>query len=267
MKPFNIIPASNTLTPIVISVPHCGTQFPDDLRGEYKDHLVADPDDTDLFVERLYSFAPAMGMTMIHAVYNRWVIDLNRDPASKPLYTDGRLITGLCPSTTFTGERLYKDEREEVDQRQVNERIEKYFNPYHEALKNLLRERLAVFGKVLLWDCHSIRQEVKSIYPNRFPDLILGSNDGFAAGSFITEIALKSLSGSSYTVEHNFLFKGGYITRHFGQPVQQQHALQLEMTKVNYMDDSEKHYEPARAGKMQDLLRRTFEKLITVLSV
>ena len=118
---------------------------------------------------------------------------------------------------------------------------------------------------MLLWDCHSIRQEVPSIYPKKFPDLILGDNDGFTAGSFLTEIASKSLLNSAYSFENNFLFKGGYITRKYGEPEKQQHALQLEMTKVNYMDDAQVSYDDARADKMRQHLKRTFEKLITVL--
>jgi N-formylglutamate deformylase len=108
---------------------------------------------------------------------------------------------------------------------------------------------------------------VPAIHEEKFPDLILGNNDGLAAGEFITEIASKSLAGRGYSFENNFLFKGGYITRKYGQPKIHQHALQLEMTKVNYMDDSQTRYDKVRAAKMQETLTRMFEKLITVLLV
>ncbi len=251
--------------PIIVSVPHCGIEFPAELRDEFKAHLRDKPDDTDWFVDQLYDFVPSMGITMISAVYSRWVVDLNRDPSQKPLYTDGRIITGLCPTTTFAGEPLYVDEREKIEDSDMASRIEKYFEPYHRELENLLDQKIKAYGKVLLWDCHSIRQEVPSIYPKKFPDLILGDNDGFACGSFLTEIASKSLLNGTYSFENNFLFKGGYITRHFGQPEKHQHALQLEMTKINYMDDGQNTYHPKRAEKMRDHLKRTFEKLITVL--
>ena len=93
-------------TPILISVPHCGIQFPDEVRNQFNPELIKAPDDTDWFVDHLYDFAPSLGMTMISAVYSRWVIDLNRDPQSKPLYADGRIITELCPTTTFLGESI-----------------------------------------------------------------------------------------------------------------------------------------------------------------
>jgi N-formylglutamate deformylase len=268
MEPFRISKATGGLVPIIVSVPHCGTLVPDELKDEFKAALIHEQDDADWYVDKLYDFAPAMGITMISAVYSRWIVDLNRDPSSKPLYTDGRIITGLCPSTTFTGEPLYKDDRESVKSQEVDRRLKSYFKPYHDTLETLLNETAESSGKVLLWDCHSIRQEVATIYPKKFPDLILGDNDGFAAGTFLSEMASKSLiSGGGYSFENNFLFKGGYITRHYGQPEKNRHALQLEMTKVNYMDDRERKYDSVRAEKMREHLKRTFEKLITVLSL
>jgi N-formylglutamate deformylase len=267
MESYRIHQETSKQVPIIISVPHCGVAFPDEVINDFKPELIASPDDTDWFVETLYDFAPSMGMKMVTATYNRWVIDLNRDPESKPLYTDGRIITDLCPVTNFKGENLYLDNRKEVESDEVQRRLELYYNPYHNLLEQLLAEYLEKYGKVLLWDSHSIRQFVPTINPKKFPDLILGNNDGSSAGEFLTEIASKSLAGSGYSFENNFLFRGGHITRKYGQPKIHQHALQLEMTKVNYMDDLETSYHPARASKMQENLRRMFEKLITVLLV
>lgn len=267
MEPFKIQDPSLGAVPIIISVPHCGTSFPEELKNEFKSEFIRWPDDTDWFVETLYDFAPSMGMKVIHAVYSRLVIDLNRDPESKPLYTDGRLMTGLCPVTDFTGTYLYKDERREVEPSEISRRKNTYYDPYHLQLEEALAAAIKLHGKVLLWDCHSIRQHVPTIYSEKFPDLILGDNDGLTAGEFITELVSKSLAGKGYSFENNFFFKGGYITRKYGQPKIHQHALQLEMTKVNYMDDSQMNYDKAKAAKMQDTLMRMFEKLITALRV
>ena len=122
MLPYKIQLPTGEAIPIVISVPHCGTVFPDEIKSEFDQTLIARPDDTDWFVDQLYDFAPAMGMTMISATYSRWVIDLNRDPESKPLYTDGRIITGLCPVTNFLGQALYKDKRTEVAKTEIERR-------------------------------------------------------------------------------------------------------------------------------------------------
>lgn len=263
---YTIHPATTPEVPIIISVPHCGTAFPDEIKEQYKAKLIKAPDDTDWFVQTLYEFGPSMGITMITANYSRWVIDLNRDPYSKPLYTDGRFITGLCSATTFLGESIYKDERQEVELPEVKRRKDLYYQPYHSKLKELLRQRRKKFGKVLLWDCHSIRQQVSTIQKDKFPDLILGDADGASASPNFIESVLGILNQGGYSVSHNHPFKGGYITRYYGKPVKNRHALQLEMTKVNYMDDTETKYDKIRAAKMQELLKRVFEKLIEELN-
>src|ERR1043165_5005731 len=155
-KPFRIIPAKATALPILLSVPHCGTKFPDELKGSYHPELIKAPDDTDWFVDQLYDFAADMGIALIAATYSRWVIDLNRDPESKPLYTDGRIITGLCPMTNFLGQPLYRDNRVAIDDSEVNNRLKNYYHPYHNQIQLMLDELKKKFGNVLLWDCHSI---------------------------------------------------------------------------------------------------------------
>ena len=267
MKPvYNIISPTSEEIPILISVPHCGTAFPSELKDQYKPKLANLVDDTDFFVDRLYDFAPAMGVTMITANYSRWVVDLNRDPQSKPLYTDGRVITALCTTTTFLGEPIYKDERKEVEAQEVQRRVKEYYEPYHNVIGEQLYRLKKKFGKVLLWDCHSIRQFVPAIIKEKFPDLILGNADGASASAEIISTALNSLNNSDYSFSHNYPFKGGYITRHYGRPNENVHALQLEMSKVNYMDDTEQNYHPARAEKMRLLLANTFAKLTQLLN-
>lgn len=248
--------------PIVVSVPHCGTLFPSELISDFNPKLAATPDDTDWFVDKLYDFAPAMGITMITAQYSRWVIDLNRDPQSKPLYTDGRIITALCPTTDFFGNPIYVDNRTEVASEEVARRVEKYYWPYHQKLQELLKKVHAQFGCVLLWDCHSIRQHVPTIRKEKFPDLILGDADGNSSARELIDISLKNLASSRYQLQHNDPFKGGYITRAYGKPMDNFFALQLEMSKVNYMDDDENKYDHARAEKVRLLLKKNFDSLI-----
>lgn len=262
MNSFKLIQPASQQVPVLLSIPHCGTRFPDELKSQYKSELIGAPDDTDWFVHKLYDFAAAMGITTIHATYSRWVIDLNRDPESKPLYTDGRIITALCPTTTFAGVPLYNDGRTEVDAAEVKRRVEIYYKPYHQQISKKLFELKSKFGKVLLWECHSIRQFVPTIFPEKFPDLILGSNDERSASKGIIDSVLSELKTGSYQVNHNHPFKGGYITRHFGNPAEQQHALQLEMSKINYMDDSEMNYDQARADKVREVLKKVFNTLI-----
>jgi N-formylglutamate deformylase len=262
---YHLTPPATKAIPVILSIPHCGTAFPDELKEDFYPELIASPDDTDWFVDRLYNFAPSLGMTTISAVWSRWVIDLNRHPESRPLYSDGRIITDLCPVTTFLGQPLYKDRRTVVDKVEVLRRKGLYFQPYHEKLSELIADMKSQFGTVLLWDCHSIRQWVSTIRAQRFPDLILGSADENSAHPLIIQHALKNLNQGSYGVQHNDPFKGGFITRNYGKPALHQHALQLEMSKVNYMDDTETFYHPTRAKKMAELLNNTLSSIAGTL--
>jgi len=265
-SPFVIIEPKGQRVPILLSVPHCGISFPSEIAGEYDQKMIKQPDDTDWFVHDLYNFATDMGITMIHAVYSRWVIDLNRDPESKPLYNDGRIITALCPTTDFFGKPIYNDNRKEVSKAEVERRLENYYRPYHAKIAELLKDLKDEFAKVLLWECHSIRQHVPTIHKEKFPDLILGDADGTSASPGLIEAALTGLESADYEVKHNYPFKGGFITRNFGLPMEGQHALQLEMSKVMYMDDTELKFDNARASKMRKVLMHTFENLIDGLN-
>ncbi len=266
MNVFQVTLPQGPRVPVLLSIPHCGTAFPVELADQYQPELAKQPDDTDWHVDRLYDFAPSMGITMVSAVYSRWVIDLNRDPKSKPLYSDGRIITALCPTTDFWGKSIYKDERKVVDQVEVERRLAIYYEPYHRQIENMLNELKAEFGHVLLWECHSIRQHVPSIYKEKFPDLILGDVDGTAASPGLIETALREMEKSNYSVSHNHPFKGGYITRNFGKPMENQHAIQLEMSKIIYLDDRELSYDAVRAEKLRTILKSVFEKLIMQLT-
>jgi N-formylglutamate deformylase len=264
MSPFQIIEPTAPKVPIIISIPHCGTEFPDELINDYLPEQVASIDDTDWFLQDLNDFAASMGITVVYAKYSRWVIDLNRDPQSAPLYDDGRLITGLTTTTDFIGNPIYKAGKE-PDQAEVERRLKVYFWPYYQKLQQLLEDRKREFGKALLWDAHSIRRMVPTIRKEAFPEMILGDNDEKSADKKLIEITLSEL-GKGYQVNHNDPFKGGHITRYFGDPSNHIHALQLERNKNLYMDDSERKFDVNRANKMREILKANFSKLIEELT-
>jgi N-formylglutamate deformylase len=262
-SPFHIIEPKGAKIPFILSVPHCGTDFPSEVIDDYVPELAKAPDDTDWFVHDLYNFASEMGITIIYAKYSRWVIDLNRDPESAPLYDDGRIITGLTTTTDFFGKDIYKSEAHIPNQEEVERRLKEYYWPYYAKVQELLDERVAEFGKTLLWDAHSIRHLVPTIRKNVFPDMILGNNDETTADPKLIQTTLEGLKSGSYGVNHNTPFKGGHITRYFGKPDKNIHALQLEMNKILYMDDTEMVFDESRANQMREVLKRTFSSLIT----
>lgn len=267
MELFTITEAKNNVVPIIISVPHSGTGFPDEIANHYDERLQNILDDTDWFVQDLYNFAPEMGITVIKANLSRWVIDLNRDPESVPLYNDGRLITSCIPTTDFYGNNIYKSKDVEPDQAEKERRLENYYWPYYKKIEELLEERKKQFGKVLLWDAHSIRHKVSTIQKDMFPDMILGNNDYKTADSKLIKMALAELMSESFGISHNKPFKGGHITRYFGKPENNIHALQLEMNKILYMDDNELTYNNERADKVKAVLKLTMQGLIEEMNL
>ena len=263
MDIFNITRPFGNAVPVLISSPHSGTFLPPEIRSALHPELAEKQDDADWFIDKLYDFAPDLGITLITANYSRWVIDLNRNPENQPLYADGRVITGLVPFTNFNGDALYRFNT--PDRSNIDSRIEQYYKPYHKQIETTLKEIKAQFGIALLFDAHSIRKKVPGIQQQPFPDLILGDNDKTSAGKNLIKIALDGLCQSSYDVSHNHPFKGGHITRSFGDPNQNIHALQLEMAKINYMDDSETRYDFEKADAMQEVLKNMFSNLIAEL--
>ncbi len=243
--------------PIVLSSPHSGTQFPDKLKSLFRDSILECPMDADWHIHKLYDFVLDMGIPLISANYSRYVVDLNRSPQNESLYNDGRALTGVTPTKSFFGDELYKDQYV-PDSKDIEKRIENYHAPYHAKLGELLESAKQKFGVALLWDAHSIKRNVPSIRKEAFPDMILGSNDEVSAPEELIQNALNSLKNSNYQIEHNYPFKGGFITRSFGKPENRVYALQLEMSQDLYMDESNNEYTKNKA----DQVRKTLEQVL-----
>ncbi len=260
MQPFDINLPKTIRYPIVLSLPHIGTQFPHSIASQIKQHLLP-PDDTDWYLDKLYQFATELEIPVIKSVYSRWVIDLNRHPDNQPLYHDGRIITDTCTATTFLGESIYADERIVVEPVDVAQRKLFYFDPYHNALSKLLEKVLHQFGVVLLWDGHSIRRSVSTISNTPFPDFIIGTNKGKTIPASLSSIVEKVLKQNGFEVASNHPFKGGYITRNNGKPKCKQYAIQLELSKDLYMSNDEMQYDEAKALPIQQMLKTIFTQL------
>lgn len=240
--------------PLLISLPHDGTAIPDAIAARLTDAARAVPD-TDWHVSRLYDFARDLGASLLVPRYSRYVIDLNRPPDDAALYP-GQNGTGLCPLQRFDGGAVYR-EGQEPGADETAERIERYWRPYHTALREELDRLRAQHGHVLLWEGHSIRGEVPFLFAGRLPDLNFGTADGHSCGHAVRERLLRAAQAQR---EYNFVFdgrfKGGYITRHHGQPDTGIDAVQLELAQRNYMDEESFAWVPERAARLQVMLRR-----------
>lgn len=247
--------------PLVISVPHAGTELPPPLAARLTPLALTLPD-TDWHVASLYDFAPALGVTMVVARHSRYLIDLNRPPDDAALY-GAAAKTGLCPTHSFAGEPLYRDGSTELQPAEIEQRRAQYWQPYHDALAAQLANARRRHGYALLLDAHSIRSVVPRLFEGRLPDVNIGTYDGRSCGSAVTGAVRDCLAAAprwSQVIDGRF--KGGHITRHFGRPHEQAHALQIELAQSGYMDESGNGYDAARAAPLRSLLRSIVEALL-----
>ena len=240
--------------PLLVSMPHIGTEIPDDLRADYVPRALA-VEDTDWHLVRLYNCLPALGASVLRPRYSRYVIDLNRPPDDAPMYP-GASNTELCPTHFFNGDPLYRNGREPSPQeRQRRRRL--YWQPYHDALKQELERIKAEHGFALLWDAHSIRSQIPWLFEGILPDLNIGTAGGASAHPSIAQ-AVADAAAKFGDVSHvvNGRFKGGYITRHYGNPAGDVHAVQLEMCQSLYMNEQPPYgYDDALAPGVQPVIR------------
>ncbi len=239
--------------PLLLSIPHLGTHIPDDLRGDYTD-IALQLADTDWHLDRLYEFAHDMGASVLQAVHSRSVIDLNRPPDNQSLYP-GQVTTGLCPTETFRGEPLYLRGRE-PDAAETARRLDTYWRPYHAALAGELTRLKSLHGRVLLWDAHSIASRLPRLFDGKLPDLNFGTAGGASCAGDVLDRVTALVPGSGCSSVINGRFKGGHITRHYGQPSQSVHAIQLELCQCLYMNESAPfEHRPDLAARLQPTLQ------------
>jgi N-formylglutamate deformylase len=244
-------------TPLFVSLPHDGTELPDDVAAHMTEGARRMPD-TDWHVSRLYAFALEMGASMIVPKFSRYVVDLNRPPDDESLYP-GQNTTGLCPLVQFSNEAVYM-EGHEPNKREITQRVKKYWCPYHDALDEEIARIKAQYGRVVLWEGHSIRSVVPFLFDGRLPDFNLGTSGGASCSAGLQRKLvhlLEAQKGYSFVV--NGRFKGGYITRHYGQPLQGVDAIQLELAQLNYMNEETFAYDETKAPRLQAQIRALLE--------
>lgn len=248
-------------TPLLLSLPHVGTAIPPDLQPLYTPAALQVAD-TDWLLEPLYAFARELGASVIVPRCSRYVIDLNRPPDNTPMYA-GANNTELCPTRSFDGEALYRPGLA-PDAPAVEQRRARYWQPYHDALQAELLRLRGAHGHALLFDGHSIKSHCPWLFDGRLPDLNLGTASGASCAPALREALAAMLAGqSAYSHVVDGRFKGGYITRHYGQPGQGVHAVQLEMCWSCYMDEAPPwRIEPARAAPVQGVLRALLQALL-----
>ncbi|WP_119168270.1 N-formylglutamate deformylase [Algihabitans albus] len=251
-------------TPLLVSIPHCGTLVPPDLRASFtaEAQLLAD---TDWYVDQLYHFAVELGAGIIAARWSRYVIDLNRAPDGQALYA-GANNTELCPVTTFDEQPIYLP-GSAPDVAEIGQRRVAYWEPYHDKIAEEMKRLHDRHGVAVLWEAHSIRSHVPRFFEGRLTDLNLGTAEGrsaapegrSAAPELIAAVAAAARSGP-FELAVDGRFKGGYLTRSNGRPSEGWHALQMELAQDLYMEETPPFaYRQELAAELRPTLRAMLE--------
>ena len=248
--------------PLLISMPHVGTHVPPALAARFTDEARHVPD-TDWHLERLYDFADELGASVLVATHSRYVIDLNRPPDGTSLYP-GQSVTGLCPVDTFDDTPVYANANDQPSEAEIAARRDAIWQPYHAKLAEELARIRAAHGVAALWDAHSIRSVLPRFFEGKLPDLNLGTGNGTSCAPELAEELLAiAQANPAYSGVLNGRFKGGHITRHHGQPDNNVHAVQLEMTQSSYMQEALPFdYLPDVAVGIQPQVRQMLEAVL-----
>jgi formiminoglutamase len=246
-------------TPLLISIPHVGTDLTPAVEAGLSDAARPLPD-TDWHLTRLYDFAGKLGAGVLGARYSRFVIDLNRPPDDKPLYATA--TTGLYPDILFDGTPAFLPGKVPGDDHKAFV-LSEIWRPYHEKIGDELRRLKQRFGHAVLFDAHSIRGHIPRLFEGQLPDFNIGTNEGRSCDAALTEHLAEICSAPGYRHVVNGRFKGGHITRNYGNPAHGIHAVQLELAQRTYMQEALPFdYIETQAVKVQPILQRFVQALI-----
>jgi formiminoglutamase len=240
--------------PLLVSLPHTGTELPDHLLPRLVSKELA-LKDTDWRIDDLYGFVRTLGATIVRTATSRTVIDVNRDPSGQSLYP-GQSTTGLVPVETFDGEPLYRAGAA-PDAAEIEARKAGCFDPYHAALDAEIARLRTRHPLIVVYDCHSIRSLVPRLFDGELPVFNIGTNSGSSCDPGLTETVRGVCAATGDSVVVDGRFKGGWITRRNGRPGEGVHAIQMELAQRFYMDEARPTVpDAARATRAETVLRQ-----------
>jgi len=250
LKLYNLyIPAENGV-PVVASLPHSGTYVPPKVRKQYKRNPAPILVPVDWHLEKLYDFLPEFGITTIQATHSRYVVNLNRG-LKEPLF--GPESSSVVPYESAWKHRLYDGDISKSD---IEERIKKYYLPYHNRLEKLLKRAIRDYGKVYLLDLHSF-------FFGPTENICLGNVNETTCSEKLIGSFEKALLKNDFSVVRNVQWVGGYITRHYSE-MDNVETLQIELRFPAYLDresfeeEEIKEWESVKFRDAQKRLRSVF---------
>ncbi len=246
--------------PLVLGFPHTGTDVALEIAARLNTRG-RQLTDTDWHVHRLYD-GLLEGATTVRATFHRYVIDANRDPTGRSLYS-GQNTTDLVPRTDFDNNAIWRLGAGPAAA-DIAARLDRYHAPYHAALAEQLQRVRSRLGVVILLDCHSIRSHCPFLFPGRLPDFNIGDNDGATCDPAVrAKVEMVCARAGDYNHVVNGRFKGGWTTRHYGRPVEGFHAIQMELAQSTYLSTEAQPfaYDEVRATPLRSHLSEILRRL------
>ena len=266
-------PATQT-TALIFASPHSGRHYPPEFLAASRLDPLRLRRSEDSFVDELFSTVVGFGAPLVHATFPRawcdanreaWELDPNMFAEDLPSWvntTSARVTAGLgtIARVVASGEAIYRDKITFAD---AERRIETCWKPFHEMVSALIDGTRAMFGQCVLIDCHSMPSHVPvSGRGDRLADIILGDAHGTSCAPRITRFVERRLIDLGYRVRRNDPYAGGFITRHYGRPRERVHALQIEIARDLYMDES-RFERLSEFAEVQHNLSALIEALVT----
>ncbi|WP_054310786.1 N-formylglutamate amidohydrolase [Mesorhizobium sp. 1M-11] len=248
VPPFEIRSGAEQRVPFVFNSPHSGRHYPNRFLAMAKLDRSTIRRSEDCYVDELFGSAIMLGAPMLAANFPRAYLDVNREPweldprmfiEPVPPYCNirsARVAGGLGTIPRLVGEGL-DIYAARLPIAEAFQRIETVYKPYHETLKRLIASTHARFGYAVLIDCHSMPASVRTSDQGMRPDFIIGDRFGTSASAVLTQEAIALLNSMGYSVAYNKPYAGGFITEHYGRPVRNLHALQIEVNRGLYMNE------------------------------
>ncbi len=224
--------------PIVVEIPHAGLDLPEPLSRHVAASEEARLRDSDAYVDRIFALAPKVGASLLVSNVSRYVIDLNRAPTD---YDDGvveggggapKLRHGLIWRVTGQGEPALV---ERLKLSTLGELIREIYDPYHMALRRELDRKRALFGHVVLIAAHSMPS--RDLRGRLRADIVPGTQGMTTAGPRIIASVERCVRKRRWSLVHDDPYRGGYTTRHYGDPNAGFHAIQVEINRRLYFDE------------------------------
>lgn len=235
--------------PFVFNSPHSGRRYSDAFLAQSRLDARAIRRSEDHYVDELFGRAVELGAPMLVAHFPRAFLDVNREPYE----LDPRMFDGALPPHANIGSmrvagglgtvpRLVAENMEIYRKRmpveEALERIETIYKPYHATLRRLIARTHVLFGRAILIDCHSMPGNVRVAGSGMRPDIIIGDRYGTSASADLSRMAVSLLEDLGFTVTRNKPYAGGFITEHYGRPARGLHALQIEINRGLYVDET-----------------------------